>query len=130
MATILVVDDHYATRELLRALYQYSGNRVLLADNAPDAIVLAVDERPDLIVADIVMPGMDGYTFLRMLREHTACKSVPVVLMSASLEEGRARALAEKCGAAEYVAKPFEPQQMLEIGAAFTGNTAGTATRT
>ena len=130
MAKILVVDDHMPTRELLRALFQYKGHRVLLASGGPEAIAAANEHTPDLIIADVVMPGMDGYTFLRMLREHTACKSVPVVLMSASLEEGKARALAEKCGAAHYVAKPFEPQHMLDIGAALTGQTACTATPT
>jgi CheY-like chemotaxis protein len=114
MATILVVDDHRATRELLRALFQYKGHSVALAENAPDAIVAAEREQPDLIVADVVMPGMDGYTFIRLLREHTRCKTVPVILMSASLEEGKARELAEQCGAAEYLVKPFEPQWVLQ----------------
>jgi CheY-like chemotaxis protein len=123
MATILVVDDHAPTRELLRALFEYRGNRVLAAQNGPEAIVLAAEANPDLIVADIVMPGMDGYTFLRMLREHTACKSVPVVLMSASLEEGKARALAAKCGAADYIAKPFAPERMLALDTALSEKT-------
>jgi CheY-like chemotaxis protein len=126
MATILVVDDHAATRELLRAIFEYRGNRVLLAENAPEAIVLAAQAAPDLIVADVVMPGMDGYTFLRMLRERTACKSVPVVLMSASLEERKARALAAECGAADYIAKPFAPERMLALEAALSEKTVCT----
>ena len=113
MATILVVDDHLPTRELLRALLQHWNHRVILAEHAPGAIVAAAEERPDLIICDVVMPGMDGYTLVRMLREHTALKAPAVVFMSASLEEGRARALAEKCGALEYLAKPFEPPQLL-----------------
>ena len=115
MAKILVVDDHMPTRELLRALFQYKGHQVVLAAGGPEAIVATVDEMPDLIIADVVMPGMDGFTFVRMLREHTEGKSVPVAMMSASLDEDNARMLAEKCGAVDYLAKPFDPEHALAL---------------
>ena len=114
MATILVFDDHLPTRELLRALFQYKGHRVLLAESGPEAISSAAREGPDLIIADVVMPGMDGFTFLRMLAAHTDCKTTPAILMSASLDEGKARALAGKVGALEYIPKPFDPATLLE----------------
>ena len=114
MATILIVDDHAATRELLRALLQYKGHRVLAAVGGPEAIATTAEAIPDLIIADVVMPGMDGFTFIRLLREHTRCRA-PVAMMSASLDEARARSLAEKCGAVDYLPKPFEPQQVLEL---------------
>jgi CheY-like chemotaxis protein len=113
MAKILVVDDHLPTRELLRALIQHAGHEALLAPDGPEGIVLAARENPALIVADVVMPGMDGYTFLRLVRGHTAC-ACPAIFMSASLEEERARKLSERCGGAAYVAKPFEPALMIE----------------
>ena len=115
MAKILVVDDHMPTRELLRALFQYKGHQVVLAAGGPEAIVATADEMPDLIIADVVMPGMDGFTFVRMLREHTECKSAPVAMMSASLDEDKARLLSEQCGAVDYLAKPFEPERALEL---------------
>jgi CheY-like chemotaxis protein len=122
MATILVVDDHLPTRELVRSLLQYRKHRVILAEHAPGAIVAAAEERPDLIVCDVVMPGMDGYTLLRMLREHTPCKDPAVLFMSASLEEQKARSLAEKCGGLGYLAKPFEPEELLRaVDAALAG---------
>ena len=114
MATILIVDDHAATRELLRALLQYKGHRVLAAVGGPEAIAATAEAMPDLIIADVVMPGMDGFTFIRLLREHTRCRA-PVAMMSASLDEARARSLAEKCGAVDYLPKPFEPQQVLAL---------------
>jgi len=115
MAKILVVDDHMPTRELLRALFQYKGHTVFLAVGGPEAIVAAAEDMPDLIIADVVMPGMDGFTFVRMLREHTECKSAPVAMMSASLDEEKARILSEQCGAVDYLAKPFEPEHALAL---------------
>ena len=124
MATVLVVDDHLATRELLRSLFEYRGFGVLLAKDASEAIVLAEEHSPDLIVTDIVMPGIDGFSLLQLLRSQTSCKATPVVMMSASLEAERARQLAERCGAREYLAKPFAPEAVLELADRFSPRSA------
>lgn len=113
MATILVVDDHPPTRELARSLLEHFGHKALLAGDGPSAISAVAESSPDLILCDVVLPGMDGYTCVRMLREHTPCKDPAVIFMSASLEEQKARAIAGKLGALAYVAKPFEPEQLL-----------------
>ena len=113
MATILVVDDHGPTRELARSLLEHFGHKTVLAGDGPSAISAAAEKTPDLILCDVVLPGMDGYTCVRMLREHTSCKDPAVVFMSASLEEQKARTIADKIGALAYLPKPFEPEQLL-----------------
>ncbi len=121
MATILVVDDDLPTRQLLSTLLGYESHRVTLAQDAREALELLDGEPPGLIIADVVMPGMDGYTFVRELRKRTRCKDVPVILMSATLYGQEARALAASCGAVSFIAKPFEPEDILdEIDAALS----------
>ena len=121
MACILVVDDHLPTRELLRALFEYHGHRVLLAADGPEALVLAGTDAPDLVFADIVMPAMDGFSFVQLLRAHTHCTTAPVVMMSASLLADKAARLAKNSGAIDYIAKPFEPEAVLAKAQALLG---------
>lgn len=108
MATVLVIDDHLPTRELLRALLEYKGHRVVLAGNGPAALACAACG-PDLVLADVAMPGIDGFTLVRLLREHEACLGAAFVFMSASFDEAAARAESAKCGGFGYLPKPFEP---------------------
>lgn len=118
MSAILVVDDHPETRELLRTLFGYCGHEVVLAPDGPSALRMAAEIAPQLVVTDVVMPGMDGYTLLRELRRLPACRGTPGVMMSASLSDARSRALAERCGALSFVHKPFEPAEMLAAASA------------
>lgn len=127
MATILVVDDHAPTRALLRALFGYKGHRVALASDGRAALEMAAGDAPDLVLADVVMPGMDGFSFVRELRKQMR-GSVPIIMMSASLHEDRARALAADCGASGYLAKPFDPELALQaVAAALSGQGAPAA---
>ena len=114
MSAILVVDDHRPTRELLRALLGYKGHRVTLAENAEQGLALVHETGPDLVLADVVMPGMDGFAFLEAVRACAKCGETPVILMSASLDEDRASALARSGGACDYLVKPIEPEALLE----------------
>ena len=68
MATILIVDDHPTNRSFLATLLSYQGHRLIEAAGGAEALDLAHTERPDLVIADIVMPAMDGYEFVRQLR--------------------------------------------------------------
>ena len=69
MATILVVDDRPINRELLVTLLGYGGHRMLEAPDGEKALAIARAERPELIIADIIMPAMDGYEFARQVRK-------------------------------------------------------------
>lgn len=103
MSTILVVDDMPIIRAPIAASLQAAGFRTLCAAGGLEALVLLA-ERPDLILLDIQMPGMDGLTFLRLLRHSPRGAAIPVLLLTA--EEDRAMVLkAVKLGAQGYILK-------------------------
>ena len=106
---ILVVDDEPAIVRLVRAKLQADGYGVITADNGPSAIELFDRERPDLVVLDLMMPGMDGFETLRRLHRFA---STPVIMLTARGEESeRVRGLAT--GADDYVVKPFSVPELV-----------------
>jgi two-component system, OmpR family, response regulator ResD len=107
MATILVVDDEPDVVEIVRTRLERDGHYVISAANGPAAVTNAVNRRPDLILLDIMMPGMDGFEVLRQLKgsHHTA--RIPVILLTARVEYG-ARARAWEMYAEQYITKPFD----------------------
>jgi two-component system, cell cycle response regulator len=85
MARILVVDDQPTNRDLLSYLLTYFGHEVSTACDGAEAVRAAVADPPDLIIMDIVMPGMDGYTAARLMRSERALRDVPLVAVSAAI---------------------------------------------
>ena len=83
MATILVVDDHVDSNEVLARAIRAGGHRVLMAYTGEGALALIATDKPDLIVLDVMMPGMDGTEVLRLIRQNPSTAMVPVVLYSA-----------------------------------------------
>lgn len=122
---ILVVDDEATVREVVRRYLEREGFRV---SEAPDGYI-ALDEidieAPDLIVLDLMLPGIDGLTFTRQLRQRTG-KQIPIVMLTAKGETSdRIRGLEQ--GADDYLAKPFSPRELVaRINAVFR-RTAGTS---
>jgi DNA-binding response OmpR family regulator len=107
--TILVVDDDQRMRRLLRLNLDKDGYRVVTAEDGPAGLESAELDPPDLILLDVMMPGMDGFTVLQRLREFT---DVPVVLLTAKGEEqDKVRGL--DLGADDYLTKPFGPAELL-----------------
>src|SRR6266851_1569043 len=102
MATILIVDDHETNLKLLTTLLGYWNHQVVEAGDGAEGLERARDTRPDLIITDILMPTMDGYEFIRRLREEPALAATPVIFYSAQYLMQDARALAARCGV-EYV---------------------------
>src|SRR5918912_3656471 len=98
MATILIVDDRPANREFLAALLGYGGHRLLEAADGAEGLAVARAERPDLVIADILMPTMDGYEFVRRLPADPAVAGTRVVFYTAHYHEPEARKLAADCG--------------------------------
>jgi CheY-like chemotaxis protein len=112
--TILVVDDFDDTRLLLRTWLERKGYRVVEADNGNQAVVEAENLRPDLIIMDIEMPGLDGLEATRKIRELKQLEAIPIVAVSAyGAEQFRDEALAAGCNA--YVSTPFEPKDLEKI---------------
>jgi CheY-like chemotaxis protein len=104
---VLVVDDDASIRELLSTALEDDGYEVVPASNGKDALSVVERWRPDVIVLDLMMPIMDGWTFAKRLRER---EEIPLVVLSAANDLGRhAKAL----GAADVIAKPFDLDQLL-----------------
>jgi DNA-binding response OmpR family regulator len=107
--TILVVDDEERLVSLVKAYLLQEGFRVVTADNGRTALFLARQERPDLIILDVMMPEMDGYEFMRAhRREH----KTPIIMLTAKIEEND-RVLGLELGADDYVTKPFSLRELM-----------------
>ena len=107
--TILVVDDKASVRKLVQEYLVEQGYRVVTADNGQNALYTARNEKPDLILLDIMMPEMDGYEFVRIFRKQ---KDTPIILLTAKLEETD-KVLGLELGADDYVTKPFGMRELL-----------------
>jgi signal transduction histidine kinase len=114
MPTILVVDDHATNRELLVTLLGYAGHAALEAADAEQALGMVRAAHPDLVIADVVMPSIDGFEFARRLRSEPDIAQTRVMFYTATYLEAEARALAEACGVAHVLGKPAEPQLILD----------------
>ena len=115
MATILVVDDYSANREFLITLLGYSGHRLLEAADGAEALKVVRTEHPDLVIADLVMPTMDGYEFVHQLRADPSVAQTPVIFCTATYLQSEAWALAQSCGVRHIITKPAEPEIVLKI---------------
>lgn len=107
--TILVVDDKANVRTMVREYLEESGYYVVTAENGRQALFAARQEKPDLILLDIMMPEMDGYEFIRTYRKE---RDVPIILLTARLEETD-KVLGLELGADDYVTKPFGMRELV-----------------
>jgi PAS domain S-box-containing protein len=124
MATILIVDDRAANREYLLTLLSYSGYRLLEAGDGAEALAITRLERPDLVIADILMPTMDGYEFVRQLRADPAVAATRILFCTAHYHEVEAKALARACGVSGVLTKPCIAEQVLTAVEAALGGKA------
>ena len=108
---MLVVDDDPAVRLVCVVNLEPEGLHVIEAADGNDALVQMSRERPDLVLTDVVMPGLDGFELVGRLRENERTRNVPVIFLSGetrSANADRARAL----GALAYLTKPFDPRRL------------------
>jgi two-component system cell cycle response regulator len=111
-ARILVVDDIEANVRLLEAKLQAEYYQVLTAGDGPTALAVAARDRPDVILLDVMMPGMDGFEVCRRLKLDEATRHIPVVLVTAL--DGRAdRITGLEAGADDFLTKPIEDLMLL-----------------
>lgn len=111
---ILVVEDNVPLLEGIRDLLEVSGFRVLAAANGTQALSLLDDNRPDLIVSDIMMPGMDGYELYAQVRQRPELLETPFVFLTARGEKADIRR-GKELGADDYITKPFEEEDLLVV---------------
>lgn len=112
MATILVVDDEEPIQELLRFNLEKEGNKVWLAKDGQEALDQVEKEQPDLIVLDVMLPGMDGLEVCRRLRQNPKFQEIPIIMLTAKGEEID-KVLGLELGADDYMTKPFSPRELL-----------------
>lgn len=109
--TVLVAEDHEDSRLLFRLFLESKGCRVVEAGDGLEAISMVERERPDLVLMDVGLPGLDGLSATRRLRALEALRALPVVLISGyAAAEDRDRAVAAGCS--EYLTKPLEMKQL------------------
>lgn len=114
MAVVLVVDDRASNRELARTLLGYAGHQVIEAHEGAEALDLAHLRHPDLVLTDIMMPGMDGYELARELRAAPDTARTPIVFYTANYLEAETRPFAEACGVARVLLKSADPQVLMQ----------------
>jgi DNA-binding response OmpR family regulator len=108
MTTVLVVDDEPIVREVVVRYLEHEGYRTLEAGDGEHARILLEAERPDLVVLDVMLPGIDGLELCRWIR---AKSELPVILLTARGEEAD-RIIGLELGADDYVTKPFSPREL------------------
>ena len=114
MGTVLVVDDHEGNRLPMVRLLQLEGYHAVGASNAFEALGAVNKALPDLILLDVMIPPMDGLTFLMQLRQDVRSRDVPVIVVS-GLSDPQTTARARELGVLQHLVKTqFTPQQLLD----------------
>ncbi len=111
MAKILVVDDEVVVRDLLADIVKYAGHEAIKTDNGADAYEAACNEHPEVILLDVMMPGMSGIEVLQHLKGNPETRSIPVIMVTAKSQE-RDEMDAIRRGAWDYITKPLVPNEI------------------
>ena len=122
--SILVIDDELAIRDMLNIALDAAGFQVKLAENAKQAYPIIIDTPPDLILLDWMMPGTSGIEFLRRLRREEININIPVIMLTAKVEE-TSKISGLDSGADDYIAKPFSPRELVSRVKAVLRRTLG-----
>lgn len=112
MKTILIIEDNEIIRENLQEMLMLSNYNVITADNGKAGIDIALQQLPDLIISDIMMPGVDGYGVLHVLGKDPKTQNIPFVFLTSKSERSDFRAAME-LGADDYITKPFNANELL-----------------
>lgn len=111
--TILIADDEPDIVETIKFLVESEGFNCLTAFDGEEALNLAKEHRPDLIILDVMMPKINGYKVSRLLKFDVKYKDIPVLMVTARTQE-EDRLIGEETGADEYITKPFDIDSILE----------------
>jgi two-component system, OmpR family, phosphate regulon response regulator PhoB len=109
---VLIVDDEFAIRDMLRMALEIADFRCIEAENIQDAYTLIVDERPDIVLLDWMLPGGSGLELLRRLKRTDTTRDLPVIMLTAkTAEDNLIQGL--DVGADDYITKPFAPRELI-----------------
>ena len=112
--TVLIIEDEKLIIVSTQMVLEAAGFRVESATNGEEGIAKARSDTPDLILLDIMMPGIDGWETLTRLKRDAATVGIPVVIFTAR-EHSRGHQKSSEMGAADYFRKPFEPDELIEL---------------
>ncbi|MCE8024072.1 MULTISPECIES: phosphate regulon transcriptional regulator PhoB [Halomonadaceae] len=110
--TVLIVDDEAPIREMIAVALEMADYRVLEAANAQSAHTMIVDNQPDLLLLDWMMPGTSGIELARRLKREEATRELPIIMLTAKSEEDN-KILGLEAGADDYITKPFSPRELV-----------------
>jgi DNA-binding response OmpR family regulator len=110
-ARILIVDDERHNRQLLEVMLAPEGFHLLTAASAAEALAMVAQQPPDLILLDIMMPGMDGYQVAGKIKDNLATKNIPIIMVTA-LDDRKARMLGLSAGAEDLLTKPVDRAEL------------------
>lgn len=122
--TLLVIDDELDLVELVRFNLEREGYRVLGAADGEAGIAAALREKPDLVIVDLMLPGIDGFEVCRELRRRPQTAQVPILMLTAKSAEAD-RVVGLELGADDYVTKPFSPRELVARVKALLRRSAG-----
>ncbi len=111
---ILIIDDEKSLTELMKIRFEANKYEVFTANSGEDGIKIALKEKPDVVLLDIMMPEMDGYEVLKHLRHNPTTSGIPVIMCSA---RGETKSLVRAFDllSTDYIIKPFDFKELLEI---------------
>jgi len=113
MKKLLIVDDHADIRRLVRLTLEFEEVEVREAADGPQALDILKEWRPNAVLVDLMMPGMDGLTLCRKLRDQPSTCGIPVVFLTAR-GHAQDREAGMQAGASAYLVKPFSPLQLIQ----------------
>jgi len=113
--TVLIVDDRADNRSVLTAMLAHRDYRLIEADSGAQALKIVRRQKPDLVIADVLMSRMDGYEFVRQLRLDSKIAHTAIVFYTAGYIEKESRELAKACGVHHIIVKPVEPEEVFKI---------------
>ncbi len=112
MATILIVEDSQTERQVLRKMLERGGHLVIAATDGVEGIAMARQNKPDLILMDVVMPGQNGFQTTRQLSRDPATQHIPIIIVTTKDQETD-RVWAKRQGASDYLVKPVAEEELL-----------------
>ncbi|MGE5375057.1 MAG: response regulator, partial [Bacteroidota bacterium] len=106
-STVLIVDDEYSGRETLESVLEGEGYNLIMAESGPQAIVKAKTFLPDVILLDVMMPGMTGFEVCERIRSDPDVAEIPIIILTA-LDDRDSLLTGLKAGADDFISKPFD----------------------
>jgi len=114
MKTVLIIEDNLEIRENTAEILELTGFRVLSSEDGHHGIALAIDEKPDVILCDIMMPDINGYQVIKELKDNPETSAIPFIYVTASGEKSEIKR-AMDMGAYGYIRKPFDPDKLVQL---------------